>query len=511
MNHAIFLPLAALSFKLVARRAEDRAPAILHPIAAPACQKSHLIASMKNDTRFTARGRAQAIVRSGGLSRRQMLQIGGLGLMGVSLPRLLKAQEEAAPSHPRPRADSCIIIYLNGGPSHLDMWDMKPEAPDGIRGEFKPIDTSMPGVQFSEHLPRLATQMHRMTLVRSMNHTVNNAHAAAVYTALTGHDRGEIGGGTLPTDNPSPGSVMALLRPPEKQIVPHVTLPFITKEGAGGPPQPGFFGGLLGRAYDPLFVLRDPNAPDFSVPELTLFSDVSLERLAARKTLLSEVDRRFATGPGKSGESLDRFQQRALDLLTSPTTQQAFKLSSESDAVRDSYGRNIYGQSVLLARRMIEAGTRLVTISWAPDANATWDTHGGNFVKLKGELLPQFDAACTSLLTDLADRGMLERTLVAVLGDFGRTPKINANNGGRDHWNFCYSILLAGGGFKPGFVYGASDKIGAFPARNPMSPGDCISTIYHALGIDSSTMIHDRFDRPHRLVPKGDIMTELFV
>jgi len=444
------------------------------------------------------------------LSRRQLLQIGGLGLAGLSLPRLLRAQEQAAHAGLTPRADSCIIIFLDGGPSHLDMWDMKPDAPDGIRGEFKPIATSLPGVQFSEHLPRLAKQMHRATLIRSMHHSVNNAHAAAVYTALTGHDRGEIGGGTLPTDNPSPGSVLAMLRPPERQIVPHITLPYITKEGAGGPPQPGFFGGLLGRSYDPLFVLRDPNAPDFAVPELTLLADVSLERLSARRTLLSEVDRRFATADGRATqESMDRFQQRALDLLTSETTQNAFRLSAEPDSVRESYGRNIYGQSVLLARRMIEAGTRMVTISWAPDANATWDTHGGNFVKLKNELLPQFDAACTSLITDLADRGMLERTVVAVLGDFGRTPKINANNAGRDHWNFCYSIFLAGGGFKPGFVYGASDKIGAFPARNAMSPGDSITTLYHVLGIDASMFIYDSFHRPHRLVPKGDLVPEL--
>ncbi|HEY4313268.1 MAG TPA: DUF1501 domain-containing protein [Pirellulales bacterium] len=444
-------------------------------------------------------------------SRRQMLQIGGLGLAGVSLPRLLRAEANASAAGLTPRADSCIIIFLNGGPSHLDMWDMKPEAPDGIRGEFQPIATTLPGVQFSEHLPRLATQMHRATLIRSMHHSVNNAHAAAVYTSLTGHDRGEIGGGTLPTDNPSPGSVLAMLRPPQRQIVPHITLPYITKEGAGGPPQPGFFGGLLGRSFDPLFVLRDPNAADFAVPELTLLADVSLERLAARRSLLSEVDQRFS-GPGRSAQdSLDRFQQRALDLLTSETTQQAFRLSAEPDSVRDSYGRNIYGQSVLLARRMIEAGTRLVTISWAPDANATWDTHGGNFQKLKDILLPQFDGACTSLITDLADRGLLDRTLVAVLGDFGRTPKINANNAGRDHWNFCYSVFLAGGGFKPGFVYGASDKIGAFPARNAMTPGDCIATIYHVLGIDSGMFIHDQFQRPHRLVPHGDVMGELLV
>jgi hypothetical protein len=447
-----------------------------------------------------------------GISRRQLLQVGGLGLAGVSLPGLVRADEARRAAGGKARADACIIIFLDGGPSHLDMWDMKPEAPDGIRGEFQPIATSLSGVQFSEHLPRLATQMHRLTLIRSMHHTVNNAHAAAVYTALTGHDRGDATRaiGTEPSDHPAPGSVLAMLRPPERQIVPHISLPYITKEGAGGPPQPGFFGGLLGRTYDPLFVLRDPNAPDFAVPELTLLADVSLERLSARKALLSQVDQQFSTAGGRVAlQSMDRFQQRALDLLTSETTQQALRLSAEPDKVRDSYGRNIYGQSVLLARRMIEAGTRMVTISWAPDANATWDTHGGNFVKLKNTLLPQFDAACASLITDLAERGLLERTIVAVLGDFGRTPKINNSNAGRDHWNFCYSVLFAGGGFKPGFVYGASDKIGAFPAHNAMSPGDCISTLYHVLGIDPGMFIHDQFNRPHRLVPKGDVVAEL--
>jgi hypothetical protein len=206
---------------------------------------------------------------------------------------------------------------------------------------------------------------------------------------------------------------------------------------------------------------------------------------------------------------MDSFQQRALDLLTSQTTQRAFRIADEPDAVRESYGRNIYGQSVLLARRLIDAGTRMVTISWAPDANATWDTHGGNFKKLKGTLLPQFDAAATSLITDLAERGMLERTLVAVLGDFGRTPKVNNNNGGRDHWNYCYTVMLAGGGIKPGYVHGASDKIGAFPARDAVTAGDLVSTIYHVLGIAHDREMRDVLDRPHRLVPAGDVIPDL--
>jgi len=266
----------------------------------------------------------------------------------------------------------------------------------------------------------------------------------------------------------------------------------------------------LGRAYDPLFVLKDPNAQDFAVPELTLLADVSLERLSARRALFQAIDERYQRGPGRSAyDGMDGFRRRALSLLTSADTQGAFRISDEPDAIREAYGRNIYGQSVLLARRLIEAGTRMVTISWAPDANATWDTHGSNFKKLKNTLLPQFDAACSSLVQDLADRGRLDRTLVAVLGDFGRSPKINAADGGRDHWNYCYSLTLIGGGVRGGFVFGASDKIGAFPARDPLVPGDIVSTIYHLLGIRNDRELRDQLDRPHRLVPAGNVVPSL--
>ena len=330
-------------------------------------------------------GPSKQIVRAGCstvITRRHMLQVGGLGLMGLSLPRMLAAQSASEAAGLIPRADACVLIFLNGGPSHLDMWDMKPQAPDGIRGEFKPISTSVPGIQFGEHMPKLAAQAHRATIVRSMHHSVNNAHAAAVYASLTGHDRGDntraVGG--APGEYPAIGSVMGKLRPPQQAIVPHVCLPYITKEGAGGPPQSGFFGGLLGRAYDPLFVLKDPNAADFAVPELTLLADVSLERLSERASLFRAIDEHFDRGPGRSAyDGMDGFRRRALGLLTSERTQTALRIGDELPPVRERYGRNIYGQSVLLARRLIEAGTRMVTISWAPDANATWDTHGGNF------------------------------------------------------------------------------------------------------------------------------------
>ena len=444
------------------------------------------------------------------VSRRKLLKLGSLGLagMGLTLPRLLASESKPAKPNLTSLADNCILLFLNGGPSHLDMWDLKPNAPDGIRGEFQPISTSLVDYQMSEHLPRLARQVHLATIVRSMNHTVNNSHAAAVYASLTGHDRGEQGGGTKSTDHPSLGSIMARLRPTAANVVPHVCLPYITKEGAGGPPQPGFFGGFLGHSLDPLFVLKDPNAPDFRVPELTLQNEVTSDRLAARRRLFETSETSIESGPSTSRE-MARMQSRALDLLTSERTQRAFRLTDEADATRDSYGRNIYGQSTLLARRLLEAGTRIVTISWAPDANATWDTHGSNFKSLKGTLLPQFDAACSSLIADLSERGMLERTIVAVLGDFGRTPRINANAGGRDHWNFCYSVMLVGGGFQPGLIYGTSDSTGAFPASHPLVPGDIISTIYTALGVDPTTDIHDQFQRPYRVVPAGEVVGDL--
>lgn len=452
---------------------------------------------------------SQPFEESSRFSRRQMLQVGGLGMMGLSLPQLLEAQASSQKSGIQPIADSCIIILLNGGPSHLDMWDMKPDQSAGIRGEFNPIATSLPGYQMSEHLPRLAKQMHRATVVRSMHHSINNAHAAAVYVALTGHDRGEIGGGAKPSDHPGFGSIFSMFRPPEKTIVSNVHLPYITKEGAQGPPQPGFFGGILGRSRDPLFVLKDPNAKDFSVPELTLYSGISAERLAHRRKLFSELDKTLSQGPDRaSAVAMSGFQQRAMDLLTSEETQKAFRISEEQTKTRESYGRNIYGQSALLARRLIEAGTRMVTLSWAPDANATWDTHGSNFKKLKGTLLPQLDAACSSLVDDLAQRGRLDRTIIAVMGDFGRTPKVNAN-AGRDHWNYCYSLMLLGGGFQQGLTYGSSDKTGAFPSSNALIPGDVLSTMYHALGIRHDNLLYDPLNRPHRLVPRGDIISDL--
>src|SRR5262245_40152203 len=436
-------------------------------------------------------------------SRRQLLERVSLGGLGMTLPALLQAAETRPEAASRIRADHLIIVFLDGGPPQLDTWDMKPDAPVEVRGEFKPISSSLPGVPVCELLPDLAPHMHRCALVRSVHHGVNNAHAAAVYTGLTGHDRGDatIAIGAGPNDLPAIGSVVSMLRPPARPVVSYVSMPYMTQEGAGGPPQPGFHAGVLGRTRDPLFVLRDPNAPSFALPELGAGGDHL--RLEERRRLLDRI------GPAGSVamKEMAGFQGRAFDLLASPATQQAFRIDREPDRVRDRYGRNIYGQSVLLARRLIEAGTRVACIAWAPDANSTWDTHGNHWPMMKDKLLPQLDAAVSSLLDDLAERGLLERTLVVVMGEFGRTPKINAP-ASRDHWNFCYSLLLAGGGIKQSHVRGSSDKIGGHPHTCPVVPADIVATIYDCLGISGDLELRDRLNRPYALVPWGNPISE---
>ncbi len=467
------------------------------PVSWPAEQRS---------SRRQQFSRREQFSRCQRFSRRQLLSAGIPALAGVlNFPADSAA---AAAESLKPRAEHCIVLFLNGGPSHLDMWDMKPDAPAEIRGEFQPISSTVPGVPLCEHLPRLARELHRTTLIRSMNHSVNNSHAAAVYAALTGHDRGEQGGGARPSDHPSPGSVMARLRPGQNRMLPYVSLPYKTKEGAGGPLQPGFLGGFMGPTFDPFWVLNNPDAADFHVENLQLPERVTADRMSARSELLTSLGNGLSIRNEPMLAAIGDFQTRAFELLTSDAARRAFRLDEETPEMRARYGRNIYGQSTLLARRLVESGTRFITLSWAPDANATWDTHGNNFSRLKKTLLPEFDAACSSLLQDLDDRGLLDRTIVAVLGDFGRTPRINAS-AGRDHWNSCYTVLLAGAGIRKGFVLGASDRIGAVPTAAPVSPGDVMATIYRILGVQSTTQIHDSLGRPHEVVPRGRIITEI--
>ena len=440
-----------------------------------------------------------------------MLQIGAIGALNLTLPQMLAASERQSQVGVAPHADSCILVFLNGGPSHLDMWDMKPDLPQEMRSEFKPIATAVPGVQLCEHLPRLAQRMSKCALVRSVNHD-QVAHAPAVYTALTGV-RSNIRAGIMgakSTDHPAVGSVVGAFRPPKSLVMPYVVLPYLTAEGAGGPPQPGFLGGWMGRTNDPFLVLQGGSRPDsFNLPALLPGHGMSLNRVQDRRDLLAGLNRTSAVNRPAPTQDMGSLQARACDLLTSAEAQRAFQLDREPNRVRDAYGRNIYGQSMLLARRLVEAGTRLTCISWAPDANATWDTHGGNFAKLKNQLLPPFDASISCLLDDLTNRGLLERTLVVVMGEIGRTPKINGG-AGRDHWEFCYTVMMAGGGIKGGFTYGSSDRRGAYPSTNPVSASDIIASIYHGLGIAADQEIRDREDRPVLLVPDGTPIRELF-
>jgi hypothetical protein len=437
-----------------------------------------------------------------------MLQIGTIGALNLSLPQVLAANDRLAQSGLSPKADACILVFLNGGPSHLDTWDMKPDLPQEMRSEFKPIATDVPGLQVCEHLPKLARRLSKVAQVRSVYHD-QVAHAPAVYTAMTGI-RSNVRAGLLgakATDHPAIGSVVGSFRPPHTQVMPYVLMPYLTAEGAGGPPQPGFLGGWLGKTNDPFLVLQGGSRPDsFNLPALVPGVGLTSERVHDRKSLLGGLN---STGGPTQGPEISSLQARACDLITSSAAQRAFQLEKESDRVRDAYGRNIYGQSMLLARRLVEAGTRLACISWAPDANATWDTHGNNFVNLKTKLLPQFDASFATLLDDLDGRGLLERTLVVAMGEIGRTPKIN-NGAGRDHWEFCYTVLMAGAGIKGGFVFGASDKRGAYPKSNPVTAADIIATIYHALGIPADTELRDRQERPVLLVPEGAPIRDLF-
>jgi hypothetical protein len=454
------------------------------------------------------------------ISRRGWLQLGGVGMLGLSLPALLRAEDsrKPAPKGRKPgRAKACIILWLAGGPSQPDMWDMKPDAPVEIRGEFKPIATTVPGIQMCEHLPRVARQAHHVTVIRSAHHQVGHAHCAAAYFVLSGDNRGDtfINFGAGPNDHPGIGAVLARLRPPERLIVPFVTAPYVMTEGIGGPPSPGIYGGWMGHAYDPFEVNRhrgdkeDPNSPDFGFPDLTLRAEVDPRRLDGRRGLLDQVNAQTdALQRSGAARVMDDYQQRAFALLTSAETRRAFDLSREPAALRARYGRNSYGQSCLLARRLVEAGTRMVLVRWAPDCNATWDTHGTianqppAFNVLKGTLLPQLDNGLGTLLEDLQLRGLLDETLVVVMGEFGRSPKVNPW-AGRDHWPRCYSVLLAGGGVRGGHIYGKSGRVGDDPSEDPVTPHDVVATLYTLLGIAPETELPDNLGRPIRIGGPG--------
>ena len=450
-------------------------------------------------------------LHSPGLSRRQLLQLGGVGVLGLGLPQFLKA---STPSVKPPK--SCIFIVQYGGCSQIDSFDPKPDAPAEIRGPFKPISTSVPGTRVCEHLPRLAQLADKFCLVRSMTHT-NPGHDGGMHVCMTGH--------SSPADNaPYYGSIVAKLCPPGGNVPPYAWI-----QNLAGDVQPRYLtGGFLGAAYSPLRVgndLDNPAAPGFRMKAFDTAADVPTGRLLERNALVARVE---ATGRGPSATGatdMTRYRDRAVDLVTGPDARLAFDLERETPRLRDRYGRHPLGQNLLLARRLIEAGTRLVSVTaWCGNPPGekftnvqTWDMHGPGAAPYIGSIfgtgsyglgwaLPRVDEAVSALLTDLEDRGLLESTLVVVVGEFGRSPKVS--NLGRDHWPTCYSALLAGAGIRGGAVYGASDKTAGYVRDNPVRPEDFGATLFHALGVPPDTRLGaDRFTKP---VSEGRPVLELF-
>jgi Protein of unknown function (DUF1501) len=453
-------------------------------------------------------------------SRRDVLRVGmaaGCGLAG-GLP-LLNHVALAGPGQGGRRsfgrAKSLVLVYLFGGPSHIDMWDMKPAAPSGIRGEFHPIATNVPGIEITEHLPRLAGQADKYAIIRSLTHG-DSSHGSASHTMLTG--RRPVNLGEVPPredDFPHYGAVLGKLRPTAPGTTPFVSFPWNISTSTNV--VPGQNGGFLGRALDPWRVEPARRSElAFDVPLATLPQGVDPGRLESRRRLLDDlaVSRR-ADAFGELGT----IYERAFDLLLSPRFLEAFRVEREAEAVRERYGLNVFGQSLLLARRLVEAGVRTTVVYW-PDrsepeafnnngvidkvAVAAWDTHGHhvgntpNFPRLRDHNLPPLDQGLTTFLADLSERGLFEETLVAITGEFGRSPKINGD-AGRDHYGNVFSAMLAGGGIVGGQTYGTSDKIGAYPDDRAVTAGDFAATLYHAMGVEPDREIHDRFGRPLRV------------
>jgi hypothetical protein len=440
-------------------------------------------------------------------SRRDVLKAGALSTLGWGLADLLRLQAEGGVVRPS-KVRSVIFLEKYGAPSQIDTWDMKPDAPAEIRGEFAPIATSLPGYLVCEHMPRMARLVDRMTVVRSMAHRVGN-HNPATYYMLTGRtstaDIVQVGAG--PDDWPNHGAAISKLRPSGGQIPDAVILPHLTYDQVYT--TPGQFGGMLGKKYDPFVIAQDPSRADFSVEALELRAGMSVSQLDDRRRLLEQIDRQQRRLElTASVRGMDQYYDRAWSLLTSPEAKHAFDIHREPDDVRDRYGRNIVGQSMLLARRLVEAGVQFVTCYHGlnPGDVTGWDTHVDNFNGLKNRLLPPEDQGFSALVEDLEQRGLLDSTLVVWCGEFGRNPRIGKPDvtqriapAGRDHWPFAYSIALLGGGVKRGYVCGKTDKIGAYPVGTPYGPADLAATIFWALGIDPATEIHDQLGRPFKL------------
>lgn len=432
-----------------------------------------------------------------GQTRRDWLRVGGLSSLGLGLNHLLAAESvTVSPSASVPtfgRAKSCIVLFMFGAPAHQDCWDLKPDAPAEIRGEFNPIASAVPGITVSEHLPALAQWTDRLAQIRSVTHP-DNTHTVAMHYMLTGvrHQRPKTNPQNAPDDFPCFGAVMNHLRQSQTGLPSGVSLNSPANQvSANNHIFPGFFGGFLGPSYDPLFISQHASSSDFAP-----FPPVAEpQRLLDRQRLMRQLDEQVRLADrSQRATTLDGQYTQAIDLLTSQATRQAFDLERESSELRDRYGQTPFGQGCLLARRLIESGVRLVTVNWERD-DAYWDTHSDNFNKHRKQLMPNLDRGFSALLGDLEQRGLLDDTLIVWLAEFGRTPKINSN-AGRDHWAACNTVLLAGAGIPGGTVYGESDRHAAYPERDPVHPEDLAATIYHLLGIEPGTILRTPDNRP---------------
>jgi hypothetical protein len=451
------------------------------------------------------------------------LRIGGLASIGLSLPDLLRAESPSETPKIIPaalartgfgRAKSCIFIYLSGGPPQHETFDPKPEAPSEIRGEFGSIRTAIPGVHFSELLPKTAAIANRFATIRSMC-TDNNSHTASGYWMLTGQPhtaQAEVP--ASPDDWPSLASVVSMLKPADRSPFTSVILPELVHND-NAPPAPGQSGGFMGPVWNPLLFQCEPQLPRFEIDGLRLPESVSLERLGDRSALLRGMDRDFvAQASSDSVRAFHRLQEQAFDVVHSATARAALDLELESSKVRDRYGRTKFGQSVLLARRLVESGVRLVQVNWPREpgdqmtGNPVWDTHKHNASRVKNVLCPQFDQTFSALVSDLEERGLLHETLVVATGEFGRSPRINPE-GGRDHWGNCFSLAVAGAGIRGGQVIGASDRIGGQPDTRPLRPPDLAATILHLLGISPDAEFLDPLNRPRVVTQGGTVISEL--
>jgi hypothetical protein len=468
-----------------------------------------------------------------GLSRREWLRVGGSAVLGLSLGQFFglqkaQAKQGGAGGPGFGKAKSVILLYLQGGPSHLDLWDPKDGVPANVKSVFNAIDTRIPGCKFTEILPKFAKVNDRVTMIRSMSYTPVGLfnHTAAIYQMLTGYTADKVSpSGQLeppsPKDFPNLGSNITRLKPPTVPMLPFVMLPRPLQES--GVVGKGGTAGFLGRAYDPYTLYPPGDDMDMgkmdrvSVEDLKLRDEVTPKRLSRRARLRDVInDGMPALDRATAKYSLDEYYGKALGLVISGRARKAFDLSDERPEVRERYGKNTFGQSCLLARRLIEAGTRFVEVNWPKVANSdnhSWDVHAGLSVRMKTQAGPMLDAGLAALVEDLDQRGLLAETLVVAVGEFGRSPQRGVSTSGnenqddgRDHWPYCYTGVIAGAGVKRGFVYGKSDKTASAPLENPVHPRDLLATVYHSVGIDPGTIVLNHLNQPRELV-QGEVVT----